>query len=153
MIAITKYRELLDFLGANTKFGFEVIKLARTEDELAKIIKDVDDYMLIGIVPSSDTIAGGVDNIIENDTIVLYIIHKVSDRDRDDSQIEADITIAQQYVYDIKYMLQNLYDHFDHPLNSLVRKIDFNSMHTDPEYNYMGCDGYSISFVLTTDWF
>jgi hypothetical protein len=35
----------------------------------------------------------------------------------------------------------------------MIKRVDFSRMHTDPEYKYFECDGYSISFELTTPGF
>ena len=153
MIAIADYNLLLTDLSLHCTLAFEKVIVARTEEELAIYIANITDYSIVGIIPSSDTIADGIDNIVEVDTIIIYVVKPVSDKDRDINNIVNEITIAQQYIKDIKKRLTVLYDDFSSPINKLVRKIDFNSMHTDPEYKYLGCDGYSLSFTLPTDWF
>jgi hypothetical protein len=30
----------------------------------------------------------------------------------------------------------------------IMRRLDLNKLHTEPEYNYLGCTGWSLSFLL-----
>ncbi len=151
MLKISKYKEiLLDF--KDNISGIEEFFTARTEEELKRRIKEIDHFFLIGIIPSANTDEKSFDNISENDTIILYVIKPIAERDRDndDTTLQEE---AQDIISEIKKRLYTIADNYDHALHQTIRQINFGTMQTDPEYNYMGCDGYSLSFILKSNWF
>lgn len=153
MISITLYKQLWDAVAQ--AIGANQAILVRTEGEFAQKIKSIDDgvLLLIVVVPSSDTDARNLDNIIENETIIVYVVKKVNHKDQDDADMVADMVQTQNAVTAVK---DYLYDHAtdcDATFHKILKRIDFNQMRTDPEYNYMGTDGYSVSVPLTTPGF
>lgn len=129
--------------------------LVRNETELAQKIKDFanSELFLVVVIPSSDTTARNTDNILEKETIILYAVKKVSHKDQDDTDVISDMIQAQDCITAVKDALLDDAGDCDVPMHEYISRLDFNSMHTDPEYNYLGCDGYSLSFVLTSPGF
>ena len=152
MLRIATFKLLLKDLKDNSSNKILGIMTARSEAELSKIVKDISDFNLIGIIPSSDTDEHSFNNITETDTVVLYVLKPVGDGDRD-LEDTTDQEIAQDIIAGIKERLYYIAEHCEHALHQTIMELNFGSMHTDPEYNYMGCDGYSLSFTLKTNWF
>lgn len=154
MIGIAKYRkywvEMGDRLG-----DFDVTLFARTEEELARKIKDVEDgaLILVAVVPSSDTIALDLDAISEIETGIIYSLVKVSRNNQDMWDEVNAMEKSQLQINGIKNMLMWDATHCESEWHQMISRINFNKMHTDPEYNVYGCDGYSLSFQLFTPGF
>ena len=129
--------------------------LVRNETELAQKIKDFanGELFLVVVIPSSDTTARNPDNILEKETIILYAIKKVSHKDQNDTDVISDMIQTQECITAVKDALLDDAGDCDALMHEYISRLDFNSMHTDPEYNYLECDGYSLSFVLTSPGF
>lgn len=129
--------------------------LVRTEPEMAQKIKNIDagELFLVAVVPSSDTSARDIDNILEKEMIIVYALMKVSHKEQDDTDMLNDMGIAQECITAVKTYLKEDFENHEAFLHQYIKRIDFSRMHTDPEYQYMGCDGYSLSFELTSPGF
>lgn len=129
--------------------------LVRNETELAQKIKNITagEIFLVVVIPSSDTTSRNPDNILEKETIILYAVKKVSHKDQDDTDVINDMIQAQECITAVKDALLEDAGDCDALMHEYLSRLDFNSMHTDPEYNYLECDGYSLSFVLTSPGF
>lgn len=154
MIGIANYRkywvEMGDRLG-----DIDVTLFARTEEELARKIKDIEDgaLILVAVVPSADTIALDLDAISEIETGIIYSLVKVSRNNQDMLDEVNAMEKSQLQINGIKKMLLWDATHCESEWHQLISRINFNKMHTDPEYNVYGCDGYSLSFQLFTPGF
>ena len=128
------------------------VKVVATENQLVKHIDDFEetDIVLIGIIPSADSKGRDVDNIIEMETVLLFILGKTSSSTEDDefNKMEA----FQHVITALKTLLIEDKQDTENECN-LMKGLDLNSIHTDPEYNYLGCNGYSLSFNITTHGF
>jgi len=129
--------------------------LVRDETELSKKIKSINnkELFLVVVIPSSDTAMVNYDNILEKETIIVYVLKKVSHKDQNDTDVLNDMIQAQECITAIKNALHADANNCDAYLHDHISRIDFNRLHTDPEYNYLESDGYSLSFVLTTPGF
>ena len=129
--------------------------LVRSEPELAQKIKNITagELFLVVVIPSSDTTARNHDNILEKETVILYALKKVARRNQDDADVISDMIQTQECITAVKDALLDDAGDCDALMHEYISRLDFNSMHTDPEYNYLECDGYSLSFVLTSPGF
>lgn len=129
--------------------------LVRDESELAQKIKNIinGEMFLVVVIPSSDTRARNSDNIQELELVIVYALKKVAHKDQNDTDVINDMIQTQECITKIKGFLLDDSTNCDAIDHDMISKIDFNKIHTDPEYNYLGCDGYSISLQLTTDGF
>jgi len=127
----------------------------RNETELAQKIKSIagGELFLVVVIPSSDTTARNHDNILEKETIILYALKKVAHRNQDDNDVITDMIQTQDCITAVKDALLDDAGDCDAFMHEYINRIGFNSLHTDPEYNYLECDGYSLSFVLTSPGF
>lgn len=124
--------------------------LVRTEPEMAQKIKNIDanELFLVAVVPSSDTQSRDIDNIMEKEMVIVYALMKVSHKEQNDADMVNDMGISQECITAIKTSLMEDSENHEAFLHQYIKRIDFSRMHTDPEYNYMECDGYSLSFEL-----
>lgn len=148
MIKVSKLRELIEaFTQKDSAF------LVRTESEMQQRIKDVDGWLLVMVIPSSDTRAFSSDNIAEDEQAIVYMVTQRTESNTDYDDMVENCEEAQLRMAAFKLYLYDISQSCEHPLHEICKQMDFNTFHTDPEYNYMGCDGYSLSFVLKTNWF
>lgn len=153
MIKIKDFKAYWDAMATRT--GASKCVLVRTEAEMAQKIKGIvaGELFLVVVIPSSDTVSRDNDNIMEKETVIVYAIKKVSRKDQTDSIVLDEMEQTQNCISMIKYFLHSDAETHDAAYHALIKYIDFNRLHTDPEYNYFECDGYSLSFALTTPGF
>ena len=153
MIRIKDFKAYWDAMS--TRIGASRCILVRTETELAQKIKAISagELFLIAVIPSSDTVARDNDNIEEKETVIVYALKKISRKDQTDAIMLDEMEQTQNCISNVKYNLFSDAETHDAPYHALIKYIDFNRLHTDPEYNYFECDGYSLSFALTTPGF
>lgn len=125
--------------------------LISTENQLVKKVADFDysDIVLIIIIPSADSKGKDVDNIIESETIIMFILGKIDESSEDDDDFIDNMEIFQNTVTELKELM--IADKQDTESGChLMKGLDLSSIHTDPEYNYLGCNGYSLSCNVTS---
>jgi len=134
--------------------GVSKAKTVADESELTKYIKEIADkeVFLIAVIPSSDTDFVNLDNKKEDDNCVVYILKKSNVSDMTDADLLNDrsdtqdmITILKKKLFDMSCDCES-----QDPNIKLTRTL-VPSFHTDPEYNYLGCNGWSISFKWKTN--
>jgi len=151
MISITEYRKYWLGMGARLA-DFDVTIFARTEEELSKKINAIDDgaLILVAVIPSADTIALDLDTISEIETGIIYSLVKVSRNNQNEKDEVDAMDSTQIQITGIKNMLLWDATHCESEWHEMISRINFNKMHTDPEYSLFGCDGYSLSFQFLT---
>lgn len=141
------YRRCLDKVSQLKEFI-----LVSTEADLGQRIRDLADEsfpILVVVIPSADTIAIGVDNVISANTCLLYVLQKADITTTDPDSFLDLMELTQELLREI--IGQMISDRFDaHGNCQLMSRLDLNRMHIDPEYNYYGCNGWSLSFNLQT---
>lgn len=154
-----KIKTYTDYFKTDVKNAVSEITrviIVSNESQLADKIKNVkaSDIILVVIVPSADVNAMNVDDLFTMNTCLLYVLKFYTNRDKVDSDFEnaleetQDIAaaIAQKMIDDV-----NTSEHGDCP--HIMHYFEPNGMHIDPEYNYLGCNGWSLSFNLKTPGF
>jgi len=126
------------------------------ESHLAKIIKEVKatDIMLAVVIPSADATAFDEDNLGDNNSGLIYVLKPAGRSTDTDSKMIDRIETTQLVIENIKALM--LVDKTHHELGfcpNFMTELDINSMHTDPEYDFLGCDGWSLSFNFKTNGF
>ncbi|MHC1707432.1 MAG: hypothetical protein AB9842_07910 [Bacteroidales bacterium] len=132
--------------------GLKQCILVSTEAELGQRIRDLADEqfpLLVVVIPSTDTIAIGVDNVISANTCLLYVLQKTDITTTDPDAFLDLMELSQDLLREIiARMIADRFDANGHC--QLMSRLDLNRMHIDPEYNYYGCNGWSLSFTLQT---
>ena len=154
MVRIRQYNDY--FKGMLLKVpALKSFILVTAESDLMEKIRNIsdDDFpLLIAVIPSADSIAPDPDNVLEASTCFLYVVKKLI---QDSSSDESFLTLMEttQDVF-TAVKLQMAADKSNHDTSPhFMHRMDLNRMHSDPEYNYLGCAGWSLSFNLLTPGF
>ena len=153
MIGVKTYKSFWDYLKTYIS-GITTVKIVADEKELEKFLRELADkeVVLIAVIPSSDTDYSNLDNKKEDDNSVVYILKKSNQSDmteaelltlRDDTQVQ--ITALKKKLYDMACDTDSVDSY-----TKLARRM-VPAFHTDPEYDYLGCNGWSISFKWKTN--
>ena len=126
------------------------------EPELANKIKEIEvgSIILVAVTPSSDLNAENEDNYGDIDTCVIYSLMKVNASDQTDEDIMNERELTQNTMRDIRTLmaeLEGICDGTD--AASLLKQFMRGKQHVDRERNYLGCNGYSLSFGIKTNGF
>jgi len=150
MVPVKTYKSYWDDL--KIELGIDRVLMVSDESELQQLIKEVVDgeKILVAVIPSSDTEAPDIDNIEEVDSCFLFILQKVSFQDLTRDELLDVQEFTQELISSIKErMTEDCANvNTDTPGSLLMRRLVIDKMHTDPEYNYLGCTGWSLSFQL-----
>lgn len=131
------------------------VKIVSTITQLEKWVRDLSlgEIVLIAIIPSADTNAPDYDNVKESNTCLFLLVKKIDPSDySDDNDNEInDMQAVQDVMTDIKELMKA--DAENHTLPHSMHGLEINGMHTDPEWNNLGCNGWSLSFMINTNGF
>lgn len=121
--------------------------LVATEAQLQKKVSNIADYpIIVATIPSADPDSKNEDNTGEKNTGLIFVLKKVAESDRTDDSYIDDMARMQTIMKLIKeIMLEDKVD-CEASHHEIMRFLDENSFHQDPEYNYLGHDGWSLSF-------
>ena len=153
MIRVKAYKTFFEHM-ANCVTGINKVLIVADEQELEKLLREIEDkaVIMIAVIPSSDTIFTDLDNKQEDDNSVVYIIKKTTARDMTEDDLLDVRDDTQQKIMQLKDQLY--YMAMDResqdPIIKMARRL-VPIFHTDPEYNYLGCNGWSISFKWKTN--
>ena len=151
-----KIRDLKNYIESCNSRIDSITKalMVSTENQLVKRIDDFEetDIVLVAIVPSADSKGKDVDNIVESETLIMFILGKIDSGSEDDDDFIDNMESFQNAVTDLKNLM--IADKQDTESGChLMKGLDINSIHTDPEYNYLGCNGYSLACNITSHGF
>lgn len=126
--------------------------LVATEAQLQKRVNDIVEYpVLVTSVPSADPDSKDEDNIAETNSCLIFVLKKVADSDRTDANYLNDMELMQNIMKAIKNNMLDDKTNCDATYHSLMSKLNEKSFHQDPEYNYLGHDGWSLSFKMGSE--
>jgi len=132
--------------------NLDLFFLVSEESEMSSYIKEVEDdcMILVAVIPSSDTDAPDIDNIEEADSCVIFVMKKITPSNLTAAEILQVRQDTQAAITSVKNeMIKHAADvNNDDAGTKLMRRLVIDKMHTDPEYNYLGCTGWSLSFLI-----
>ncbi|MEI6577693.1 MAG: hypothetical protein WCO63_16070 [Bacteroidota bacterium] len=154
MIGIASFKTYFDSIVSRLA-GIKSITLISAEADFALAIRNLPvtrfPAMLL-IVPSADSIAATPDSVFEVSTCLLYIIQKVEASDQTPALFLEVLSNTQALMASVKTLMAA--DKGTHSITPhLTHDINLNAMHTDPEYNFFGCHGWSLSFTINNNGF
>lgn len=152
MIRITEYRDY--FKTVQQRLGITTLKMISGEAQIISFLRDLPFEscpVLVLVIPSSDTIASDEDNIMEPSTGILFLLSKVDTTMETEDTMVSGLQVTQDYLKSIKELMRA--DKEAHDAPHLLHYIDFNRLHTDPEINLSGCNGWSLSFIINSPGF
>ena len=159
MIRITDFNELMaDMVADITASGDaqnpieEPVQVAghvlvANEKHLVKRLGDNAGVWLAVTIPSADPASVNEDNIAENNIVWMFILEK-----KDPGSMTAAEEISHyQKMQDTTAAIKNWLRDRKLDGNELIEYIDLRTLHTDPEYQFGGWNGWSINFNFDTD--
>lgn len=130
--------------------------LVATEEGLGKKIKDLkasDFPAVIAVIPSANPDSRDVDNVKEINQALIFVLIRRGAADRSDEVYVTDMDLTQAVMKDIKQLMTDDKSNCDSEYHEHMKRLQVGSFHQDPEYNYVGCDGWSLSFEFETEGF
>lgn len=124
-----------------------------TEEGLGKKIKDIDSDSfpaLIAILPSADPNSYDIDSVLEKNQALIFVLMRRGHADKSDAVFIADMDLTQDVMKKVKELMEADYRDCDSLYHETMARLNIGSFHQDPEYNYLGCDGWSLSFSFDT---
>ena len=153
MIAVRKYKAFWDYIATQITEITRVL-VVDDESELAKKISDIEDkaIFLVAVIPFADLQAMDEDNLGDVDTCVMYILQKVDPRDENEEDIMTERSNTQELMNRVRRLMLDLEERCDGTDQSrLMKQVVRGKQHIDRERNYLGCNGYSLSFGIKTN--
>ena len=151
MIRITDFNNLVAAMIADLNETLEVpvagFVLVANEKHLVRKLGDKSGVWIAATIPSADPEVANEDNIAENNIFWMFILEKVDPGKFDDAGEIAHYQKIQDVVTGIKEWLraQKLEG------NEFLEYLNLQSIHTDPEYQFGGWNGWSINGNFDTD--
>lgn len=148
MIPILDLKEFA--LHIQNLINLDKVLLVSREEQLQKFIKEMENDKAFGVlvIPASRGEGENQDNYSESNTLLIYLLQKVNDKNTDHDSYLNILAALQDKLRLLKTDFINAIDDCDHTQHALLEKLDLKSTHTDPEFNYMGCHGWSFSFKV-----
>lgn len=106
--------------------------------------------LLVATIPSGDPDSRDADSLGEKNSCLIFVLSKIAASDRSGTIDIALMDTLQIAIEQVKLMLIADFTDCSLPGHSVMQRLDLQSMHMDPEYNYLGHDGWSLSFKFTT---
>lgn len=123
-------------------------------DEMQHIASDLSDgeVVLMAVIPSADVEAFSSDDLEEIDTCWVFILKKADLSTMSREELTEHRRLTQIIITAVKNEIIRLSSDYDvnTAYTRLLRGLVIGKMHTDPEYNFLGCNGWSISFQIKT---
>jgi len=146
MIRITDLNDLLTSMVANIS-GVAGFVLVANENHLVKRLSDKTGVWLGVTIPSADPETVNEDSVAENNIVWIFIVEK-----KDPGSMNADDELQHyQKIQDITSGLKNWLRDQKLAGNEFLEFLNLQSIHTDPEYQFGGWNGWSINFNFDTD--
>jgi hypothetical protein len=124
------------------------IILVTTESELTKKMQSVKSEqfpILVVVIPSYDA-TGGRDNIGMMAQMIMFVLKKDRAQGATETNQMADMEETLAITNAITGILLNGFtDYTDYIFYEGIQPA---SIHIDPEYNYLGCNGWSLGFNI-----
>jgi len=158
MIKITDFNNALaqmlaDITGADTAenpidepLNVAGFVLVASEKHLVKRLSDKSGVWIAATIPSADPETDNEDSIAENNIVWIFILEKV-----DPGSMSASSEINHyQKIQDVTAAVKNWLRDRKLDGNEFFEYLNLQSLHTDPEYQFGGWNGWSINFNFDT---
>lgn len=149
MIRITDFSELLTLMVADIQKTIPELKgfvLVANENHLVRRLSDKPGVWLGVTIPSSDPETVNEDSVAENNIVWIFILEKKDPGSMD----AADELEHYQKIQDVTAAVKNWLRDKKLEGNEFLEYLNLQSIHTDPEYQFGGWNGWSINFNFDT---
>lgn len=119
------------------------------EAHLSKQLKDMpsEDFpILVTVIPSHSSNANNADNIRWNTSLLFFVLSKINRKQNTPDDVIEYYHSLQSLTLDFAMWMMD--QKFSEQHCGLLKDLQESGIQIEPEYNYFGCDGYSISFNL-----
>ena len=150
MIKITDFNSLLADMVADIQEMRPELKgfvLVANENHLVKRLSDQPGVWLGVTIPSSDPETVNEDSVAENNIVWIFILEKVDPG----SLSPADELEHYQKMQYVTIAVKNWLRDEKLAGNEFLEFLNLKSIHTDPEYQFGGWNGWSVNFNFDTD--
>jgi hypothetical protein len=146
MIRITDFNSLVaDMVKAIP--GIAGFVLVGNENHLVKRLSDKKGVQLGITIPSADPETVDEDNVAESNIAWIFVLEKVDPG----SMTHAKEIEHYQKMQDLTTSVKNWLRDQKLAGNEFLENLNLKSVHTDPEYQFGGWNGWSINFNFETD--
>ena len=150
MIRITDFNNLLAQMIAAIQPDNPAVAgfiLVANEKHMVRKLGDKPGIQIAVTIPSADPETVDEDNVAENNIFWMFILEKVDPGSMD----EADELGHYQKIQDVVKAIKNWLRDQKLAGNEFLEYLNLNSIHTDPEYQFGGWNGWSINGNFDTD--
>jgi hypothetical protein len=147
MISITQLTAFANRLKDNT--GLNHVILVTTESELTKKMQSVriEQFpVMVIVIPSYDASGAGRDDFRLTANVIIFILKRDRFQGANETNSMADmeetLAITQKII---GYLINGFNDSNDCVFTDGIIPASF---HIDPEFNYLGCNGWSLGFQI-----
>jgi hypothetical protein len=150
MIRITDFNNLLSEMVSAIQEEITELKghvLVANEKHLVKRLGDNSGMWLAVTIPSSDPETVNEDNVAENNIVWIFILEKADPG----SFTAAEEIEHYQKIQDVTAAVKNWLRDAKLDGNEFLEYLNLQSLHTDPEYQFGGWNGWSINFNFDTE--
>lgn len=121
--------------------------LVANEKHLVKRLGDKSGIWIAVTIPSADPASMNEDNVAENNIVWVFILEKVDPGNQTTTEELEHYHKTQAVTAAIKNWLRTK----KLEGKELLEYLDLRTLHTDPEYQFGGWNGWSINFNFDTD--
>lgn len=146
MIRITDFNELLKQMVAAIP-AVSGFVLVANEKHLVRKLGDKVGIQIAATIPSADPDTAGEDNFGESNVFWMFILEKVDPGSLTDS----DELEHYQKLQDVLTAVKNWLRDQKLAYNPFLEQLNLESLHSDPEYQFGGWNGWSINGNFDTD--
>lgn len=133
--------------SANSWFTIAGLVLVANEKHLVKRLGDAAGIWLAVTLPSADPASFNEDGVAENNIAWIFALEKT-----DPGSFTTDEELQHyQKMQNVISAVKNWLLTQKQEGNELLFQLDINSLHTDPEYQFGGWNGWALSFNFDTD--
>lgn len=152
MINFRKLSLWTNYLNLNFE-GINDSRLIVNQTDLRDIFEDLtpNSYPFAAVVvPSSKGDARDEDNYGEVSQLLFFLLMPTEEMGEYEHRLSL-MRMMQDSIAAIKQDLRDQREDEELSFHEIFKGLDLNSFHTDPERNFMGHDGWSVSFKVKTE--
>lgn len=123
------------------------------QENLADAIKNQSKWPAIVVVmPGAKSDGADEDNVSDASECLVFVIEKLDLKNLGKGEMTSKMDYLQGHMETLKsLMLEDMHAH-EEP-NHLMHYLEPDGMTTEPEYNYLGCYGWSLAFRINSPGF
>jgi hypothetical protein len=148
---MVRVNDLYSYFGAIPNNRIPAIKgfvMVFNQDDLAEHIRNMNLFPAIVLVmPGAKTTSRDEDNIVDGSECLLFVLKKLDLKNLATNGIINEMDYLQNDVEKLKQLMVDDMHNHDTP-GHLMHDLDPDGMTTEPEYNYLGCYGWSLAFMI-----